>query len=104
MEKLIEWYYGKGKELHPVERAAVLHTDLVKIHPFIDGTGRTAKVLLNFELMRNGYPIIIVRNEDRVKYYETLDKAHTTGDYSGFIKLIVEALNSSLDLYLKLIN
>jgi len=104
MEKLIEWYYGEGKKLHPVERAAVLHTDLVKIHPFIDGNGRTARVLLNFELMKNGYPIIIIRNEDRLKYYETLDKAHTTGDYSGFINLIIKALNRSLDLYLKLIN
>src|SRR5690554_2395827 len=102
MEKLIEWYYGEGKKLHPVERAAVLHTDLVKIHPFIDVNGRTARVLLNFELMKNGYPIIIIRNEDRVNYYETLDKAHTTGDYSGFINLIIKALNRSLDLYLKI--
>jgi len=54
--------------------------------------------------MKNGYPIIIIRNEDRVKYYETLDKAHITGDYKGFVNLIVEALNRSLDLYLKLIN
>ncbi len=104
MEKLLEWYYGDGIKLHAVERAAVLHTDLVKIHPFIDGNGRTARILLNFELMKNGYPIIIIRNEDRVKYYETLDKAHITGDYSGFINLTVEALTRSLDLYLKLIN
>lgn len=104
MGKLLNWYYGDGKKLHVVEKAAVLHSDLVKIHPFIDGNGRTARFLLNFELMKNGYPIIIIRNEDRVKYYETLDKAHITGDYSGFINLIVEALNRSLDLYLKLIN
>ncbi len=100
MGKLIEWYNRDGEKLHTVERAAVLHTDLVKIHPFIDGNGRTARVLLNFELMKNGYPIIIIRNEDRVKYYETLDKAHITGDYSGFVDLTIEALNRSLDLYL----
>lgn len=103
MEKLVEWYYGDGKKLHTVEKAAVLHTDLVKVHPFIDGNGRTARVLLNFELMKNAYPIIIIRNEDRVKYYETIDEAHITGDYTGFINLTVEALNKSLDLYLNLI-
>ena len=46
MEKLVEWYYGDSKKLHTVEKAAVLHTDLVKVHPFIDGNGRTARVSL----------------------------------------------------------
>jgi Fic family protein len=104
MERLIEWYYKDGEKLHPVERAAILHTDLVKIHPFIDGNGRTARLLLNFELMKNSYPIIIIKNEDRIRYYESLDKAHISGDYSDFIKLIVEELNRSLDIYLDLIN
>ena len=104
MENLIEWYKNEGQELHVVERAARLHTDLVKIHPFIDGNGRTARLLLNFELMKNGYPPVIIRNEDRVSYYESLDKAHTTDDYSDFIKIIKETLNRSLDLYLELID
>ncbi|MBM7624258.1 Fic family protein [Sporohalobacter salinus] len=81
-----------------------MHTDLVKIHPFIDGNGRTARLLLNFELMKNGYPPVIIRNEDRVSYYESLDKAHTTGDHEDFIKIIRKALNRSLDLYLELID
>ena len=104
MENLIEWYKNEGQELHVVERAARLHTDLVKIHPFIDGNGRTARLLLNFELMKNGYPPVIIRNEDRASYYESLDKAHTTGDYVDFIKIIRETLNRSLDLYLELID
>jgi len=103
MEELINWYYEAGQDLHSVERAAKLHTDLVKIHPFIDGNGRTARVLLNFELMKDDYPIVIIKNEDRVRYYEALDKAHITEDYNDFIKLIVEASNRSLDLYLDLI-
>ncbi|TDX44400.1 Fic family protein [Orenia marismortui] len=104
MEGLVKWYYEGGQDLHTVERASKLHTDFVKIHPFIDGNGRTARVLLNFELMKNGYPIIIIKNEDRAKYYESLDKAHITEDYSDFVKLIGNALNRSLDLYLKLID
>nr|WP_049772644.1 Fic family protein [Acetohalobium arabaticum] len=76
----------------------------LKIHPFIDGNGRTARLLLNFELMKNGYPPVIIRNDDRASYYETLDKAHTTDDYEDFIKIIREALNRSLDLYLELID
>ena len=102
MEALINWYYEAGQELHTVERASRLHTDLVNIHPFVDGNGRTARVLLNFELMKNGYPIVIIKNEDRAKYYESLDKAHTTGDYDDFIELVAKSLNESLDLYLEL--
>ncbi|MDZ7672430.1 MAG: Fic family protein [Halanaerobiales bacterium] len=56
MEELINWYYGEGLSLHAIERAAKLHTNFVKIHPFIDGNGRTAKILLNFELIKAGYP------------------------------------------------
>lgn len=104
MEELINWYYDKSSTLHTIERAGRLHTDFVKIHPFIDGNGRTARILLNFELMKAGYPIIIIKNEDRVRYYESLDKAHTTGDYSDFINLVSGALNSSLDLYLDILN
>jgi len=104
MKELINWYNDKSSTLHTIERAARLHTDFVKIHPFIDGNGRTARILLNFELMKAGYPIIIIKNEDRVRYYESLDKAHTTGDYSDFIDLVSEALNSSLDLYLNILD
>ena len=55
MEGLIEWYRNAGQKLHTVERAAKLHTDFVNIHPFIDGNERTARLLLNFELMKDGY-------------------------------------------------
>ncbi len=104
MEKLINWYSNEGQNLHPVERAARLHTDFVKIHPFIDGNGRTARLLLNLELMKMDYPPVIIRNEDRAIYYSSLDKAHTTEDYNDFILLVVESLNRSLDMYLDLID
>ncbi len=104
MEKFIKWYLNKGVNLHPVERAAQIHVDFVKIHPFIDGNGRTARLLLNFELMKEGYPPIIIRNQDRVQYYNALDLAHTKGEYKDFITLVSNELNKSLDLYLQFMN
>lgn len=103
MEKLINWYNGEAQRLHPVERAAMLHIIFVGIHPFIDGNGRTSRLLLNLELLKNGYPPVIIRNENRLKYYAALDKAHTTGDNEDFIEIVAEELNKTLDLYLSLI-
>lgn len=104
MEKFIKWYEEEGIMLNPIERAARVHVDFVKIHPFIDGNGRTARLLLNLELMKEGYPPIIIRNENRVQYYNALDLAHTQGEYNRFNELVVEELGRSLDLYLNLIN
>lgn len=103
MEQLLMWYHGEGQSLHVVKRAAILHVDFVKIHPFVDGNGRTARLLLNLELMKHGYPPLIIRKEERLKYYNALDKAHTTDDYNDFYQMVVDALEHSLDMYLKLI-
>lgn len=102
MKDLLEWYHNDGQKMHPVERGAILHTKFVYIHPFIDGNGRTARLLLNLELMKHGYPIVIIKKEDRNIYYDALDKGCSEGDYSDFIKLVVDSLNRSLDLYLDL--
>lgn len=103
MEQLILRYNGWITQYHPLIIAALLHGEFVKIHPFIDGNGRTSRLLMNFEAIKNGYPPIIIKNEMRPQYYESLDKAHITGDYTDFIKLVVEAEERSLDLYLKVI-
>lgn len=102
MEKLIIRYNGWQK-LDPIIRAAYLHGEFVKIHPFIDGNGRTARLLMNFEMMKAGYPPIIIKKEIRAEYYDALDKAHTTGDYTDFIRLFVRQEIESLDLYLEVI-
>jgi Fic family protein len=104
MEQLIHWYEGEASSLHPVERAALLHVKFVKIHPFIDGNGRTSRLLLNFELMKYGYPPIVIHKETRVQYYDALDKAHTTEDCSDFVTLVIAELNCALDLYMGLLN
>ena len=103
MEDLLNWYHHRGIHLHPVERGAMLHAIFVGIHPFIDGNGRTSRLLLNLELMKNGFPPVIIKVENRLAYYEALDKAHTTEDYSDFILLVEQVVEESLDLYLNAI-
>lgn len=103
MQKLIKEYSCEWKEFHPVIKAALLHGEFVKIHPFIDGNGRTARLLLNFELLRNGYTPIIIKKERRVAYYDALDLAHTSFDYRLFINFVAEALLESEELWLSVL-
>ncbi len=103
MERLVAEYNGQWQQLHPIVRAALLHGEFVKVHPFIDGNGRIARLLLNFELMKCGYPPTIIRAEMRPQYYDALDLAHTTGDYSAFTKLVAESVQTSLDLWLSVL-
>ena len=102
MEKLM-MNYDEWDKYHPIIRAALLHGELVKIHPFIDGNGRTSRLIMNMELMRCGYVPVIIKKDNRLKYYEALDKAHTTGDYTDFVKLVTKAENEMLDRYLEVL-
>ncbi len=102
MAGLIDWY-GHSADLHPVARAAQLHTRFVKIHPFIDGNGRTGRLLLNFELMRVGYPPAIIRKEDRLAYYDALDVACVSGDYGEITALVAASVQRSLVVYLEVL-
>ena len=102
MEKLI-MNYNEWDKYHPIIKSALLHGELVKIHPFADGNGRTSRLIMNMELMRNGYVPVIIKKENRLKYYEALDKAHTTKDYTDFIKLVTKGELEMLDRYLEVI-
>lgn len=102
MEKLV-LNYENWKEFHPIIQAALLHGELVKIHPFVDGNGRTSRLLMNLDLMNHGLNPVIIKKEDRLEYYNALDKAHTTKDYTDFIKLITKLEIEILKKYLKLI-
>jgi Fic family protein len=99
MGSLIHWHEATTG-LHPVERAAELHTRFVKIRPFVDGNGRTGRLLLNLELMKAGYPPAIIRKEDRLSYYDALDEACAHGDYRAITRLVGEAVERSLKTYL----
>jgi len=104
MQKLIVEYQNEWKAFHPVVRATLIHGEFVKIHPFIDGNGRTSRLLLNFELMKNGYPPIIIKNEERARYYDVLDLAHTTLNYETFIDLVSKLLIESEKLWLSVLD
>ena len=102
MEKLI-LNYETWNKYHPIIQASLLHGELVKIHPFIDGNGRTSRLIMNLDLMNHGYNPVIIKKENRLEYYEVLDKAHITGEYTDFIKLVTKLEIEMLKKYLKLL-
>lgn len=103
MERFVKTVENEWSTLHPVERAAKVHAEFVKIHPFIDGNGRTARLLMNYELMKAGFPPAIIKATDRATYYDALDQAHTTGEDEAFLHLVRNSVNESLDLWLSVI-
>lgn len=104
MEELMQWHDKNAVSMHPVERAALLHVIFVGIHPFEDDNGRTSRLLLNLELMKSGFPPIIIRTENKLAYYEALDKSHTMGENVDFIEMIKDEVDRTLDLYLKFLS
>ena len=104
MQKMIAEYHSDWIKLHPIVRAIILHGEFVKIHPFVDGNGRTARLLLNFELIKNGYTPIIIKNDQRASYYDALDLAHTTMNYKPFIKLVANLVVESERLWLSVLS
>jgi Fic family protein len=86
--------------LHPVIAAGRAHHRLVYIHPFADGNGRTARLLMNLVLIRCGYPPAVIRVDERPRYYATLEQASLTGDDRPFLRLVTEATQRSLDIVL----
>lgn len=99
MEAFFRWYGPARGRLHPVEFAARVHADFVNIHPFKDGNGRTARLIMNFELMRAGFPTVIVPVDARPDYYRNLDLAATQGDYLPFVMQIAELVQTSFAPY-----
>lgn len=92
------------EKVHPVLVAAYLHDELVRIHPFIDGNGRTSRLLMNLHLLRNGYVIITLKgsNDAKISYYKALEKSHTEHLTEDFQKLVVEAEMAALQKYLSI--
>lgn len=102
MEQLVQLYNGSS-HLHPIERASRLHSKFVNIHPFRDGNGRTARLLLNFSLLSSGYLPVLFKVEERISYYKALDIAGVKGNCQPFIKLVAELEEVSLQQYLALL-
>ena len=96
MEKLVSWL--NQDKSHPVERAALLHLKFVKIHPFVDGNGRCARLLMNLILVRHGYPVINIQPDEtsRFNYIQALKKSQSENDDSVFINLIINYVEQAL--------
>lgn len=99
MQRFGQWL--QKREGPPVTHAAYAHFKLVSIHPFVDGNGRTARLLMNLLLMREGYPPAIIGKEDRRRYIDAIEKAQLGGNLDDYLTLIYEAVETSLDIYLE---
>jgi Fic family protein len=100
MEQFFKWCASdEARRLSTVERAARMHVDFANIHPFIDGNGRTARLIMNLELMKNGYPLAIIRADQRRDYYARLDLVATDGSYTPFVEQICNITEQGFDAY-----
>lgn len=107
--KLMEDYFlfyelNKGT-MHPVLLAAEMHERLVTIHPFIDGNGRTSRLIMNLILMQHGFPITNISGErqNRLAYYNSLESAQVENDKSKFYEFVCRAVHFALNEYLGLV-
>ncbi|XP_056602093.1 protein adenylyltransferase FICD [Triplophysa dalaica] len=100
MQELVQWLNSEETlHLHPVEFSALAHYKLVYVHPFVDGNGRTSRLLMNLILMQASYPPITIRKEQRAEYYTALDTANE-GDVRPFIRFIAKCTEITLDTLL----
>ncbi|MDR9443131.1 MAG: Fic family protein [Schleiferiaceae bacterium] len=97
MGELMKWYREEETKLHPVTLAALFHYKFVRIHPFDDGNGRISRLLMNYVLLRNGYPPVVIKSEDKQKYLQALRRADV-GNYEDFVTYIAEQVVGSLKL------
>lgn len=95
-----DWLNEPALARHPVERATLAHHRLAAIHPFIDGNGRTARLVMNLLLMRNGYPPTIILRVNRRQYYRALAQADG-GNEAPLVNFVSRAVERSLTLYLE---
>ena len=105
MRDFVTWLNSKeAQNLHPIEYATVAHYRLVSIHPFRDGSGRTARLLMNLLLLRAGYPIVIISNQQRNDYIDAVVYGQSDrDDASLLLDLVLDATKSSLIETLRLI-
>ena len=98
--ELLSTNEGRKSTMTDVERIARFHLEFEGIHPFIDGNGRTGRLILNLDLIRCGYPPINVKFTDRKRYYEAFDAYYKDDDHMPMTELIAEYINERLDEYL----
>lgn len=102
MEEYFIWYDQNKNAIHPLILAAEMHERLVTIHPFIDGNGRTSRLVMNLILLQNGYIIANIKGDydSKINYYNALEKAQTSGNKEDFLLFIAITEKECLERYL----
>jgi Fic family protein len=104
MDGYFEFYELNKRTMHPVLLAAEMHERLVTIHPFIDGNGRTARLVMNLVLLQNNYTLVNIKGnlKNRLKYYQALEQVQLNHEHTEFYKLILSSAEKSLLQHLEL--
>lgn len=100
MKELLDTLNDNPDELRPIELASQIHYDFAWIHPFEDGNGRIARLLLNLVLVKNGYPFVVIRSVDKPQYLRALREMDVSGNFKPFLIYISRCVEQTLDLYL----
>src|SRR3989338_5981289 len=95
---MLKWYSANKNKLHPFELVAIIHAKLTWIHPFEDGNGRTARAIMNFILMKKGFPMFFIPFDRREEYYKSLEIADK-GDYKDYISKILQLIIDQIRRY-----
>ena len=106
MEDYFQFYNQEKDNLHPVVLAAEMHERLVTIHPFIDGNGRTSRLIMNLILLQYGFPLAIIGGDydSRMAYYDALEKVQSENNKEDFILLIAEKVLFALKRYINILS
>ncbi len=88
---------NSNAELNPIELAAWTHAEFVKIHPFVDGNGRTSRLIMNYQLMRNEFLPVSINKEDRLEYFNLLEEYAVNSNLAPFADFIAELEEQQLD-------
>lgn len=91
------------KQMNPIELAAWTHGEFVRIHPFIDGNGRTARLLMNYQLLSNDFPAINIQAENKLSYFTGLEEYAVSGKLDKFVDIVAELTEKQLDIYLSIL-
>ncbi len=94
MASLLSWYTKNKKKIHPLILATYFHSAFETIHPFVDGNGRVGRLLMNFILRKNNYPMINVPNKEKYAYYNGLEKSQVNGDLRPLVKFFFELMRN----------
>jgi len=100
MEEFITWLHTSS-DLHPIQRASEAHYRFVTVHPFIDGNGRTERLLMNLILIQNAYVPAIIRVENRREYIQAIEKAQNEKSLDNFHKVIALSIDKNIDFYIE---